>query len=128
MLGPPQDLGGGRLRGHADDASAGHGALSALSLPLYTPASQPTLHLSVSACICAMSEPEPGLDGWHVCGVENQLFYSENQVVKISDTESVNIQNASRHHWTPDMWSTHNEVGFWAKSAAEPPRSAAASV
>ncbi|KWU41732.1 hypothetical protein RHOSPDRAFT_36735 [Rhodotorula sp. JG-1b] len=63
-----------------------------------------------------MSEDERGLDGWHVCGLNGlplnreQLFYSKDPVVKLSDTEYINIQNASRLGWTPDMWSAHKEL------------------
>ena len=57
-----------------------------------------------------MSQPKRDLDGWHVCGVDNQLFYSQTPVIKISDTESINIENASRDHWSLEMGNAHKEV------------------
>lgn len=81
-----------------------------------------------------MSEDERGLDGWHVCGLNGlplnreQLFYSKDPVVKLSDTEYINIQNASRLGWTPDMWSAHKEVGFRATSTSAPRKKAADSI
>lgn len=57
-----------------------------------------------------MSQSERGLEGWHVCGVDNQLFYSENPVVKISDTEYLDIENANRDHWSQEMRNAHKEV------------------
>jgi hypothetical protein len=68
------------------------------------------VHLSALGCTFGMTDAERGLDGWHVCGEHNQLFYSKIPVVKISDTKWVNIQNFDRHNWTSAMHSAHEEV------------------
>lgn len=57
-----------------------------------------------------MWQPEPGLDGWHVCGLDGALFYSEDPVIKVSESRDVNIKNAGRHHWTKAMHKRHAQV------------------
>lgn len=57
-----------------------------------------------------MSAPEPGLDGWHVCGLDGKLFYSRNPVITVSASRSVNIEKAGRHHWTEAMHERHAQV------------------
>lgn len=52
------------------------------------------VHLSALGCTFGMTDAERGLDGWHVCGEHNQLFYSK----------------IDRHNWTSAMHSAHEEV------------------
>lgn len=47
---------------------------------------------------------EAGLDGWHVCGFDNKLFYSKDPFPA--------SQNLGRDHWTEDMLKAHEEVSF----------------
>lgn len=57
-----------------------------------------------------MPRVQCGLDGWHVCGVDNQLFYSQTPVLKTSETESIKIEKASPHFWSSELWSAHKKV------------------
>lgn len=61
-----------------------------------------SFYLLLPESVSVMSEA--GLDGWHVCGVNNQLFYSKDPFPA--------SQNRGRDHWTEDMHSAHAEVSF----------------
>ncbi|GAA5990687.1 hypothetical protein JCM10908_003190 [Rhodotorula pacifica] len=55
---------------------------------------------------------ESGLDGWFVCGAahDDLLFYSKHATIRLADGKEVNIERASRAHWTPVMHNAHREV------------------
>ncbi|GAA5990685.1 hypothetical protein JCM10908_003189 [Rhodotorula pacifica] len=66
------------------------------------------------------NRPEPGLDGWFVCGAahDDLLFYSKRPVIQMADGRQINIESASRGHWTPLMHNAHREtLGIQANQA-----------